>query len=173
MRKLFFTLLVAFLANQAFADSILIESFEYANHDFEKPTGWICENNSWLCGYLEKDHNRIPHSGNWYAFSNADESWMYMPLYLITSMHYRFTCWAISDGEFQLEFWTGKTPDPNSMHTQLLSATINGDTYDSFTVPTTEELAAAFPAAIPADAKTDAELEAEWKVKNALDENGN
>ena len=35
MRKLFFTLLVAFLANQAFADSILIESFEYANHDFD------------------------------------------------------------------------------------------------------------------------------------------
>ena len=53
------------------------------------------------------------------------------------------------------------------------SITINGDTYDSFTFPTTEELAAAFPAAIPADAKTDAELETEWKGKNAVDEAGN
>lgn len=130
MKKLLLTLLVAFFANQTFADSILIEGFEYANHDFEKPVGWICENNSWLCGYLEKDHNRIPHSGNWYAFSDADDSWMYMPLYLITSMHYRFTCWAISDGEFQLEFWTGKTPDPNNMHTLLLSTTVSGDSYE-------------------------------------------
>lgn len=38
--------------------------------------------------------------------------------------------------------------------------TVNGDNYDAFTFPTTEELAAAFPTAIPEGAKTDAELEA-------------
>ena len=130
MRKLLLTLLVAFFANQTFADSVLIEGFEYANHDLEKPTGWICDDNSWLCGYLEKDHNRIPHSGNWYAFSNTDDSWMYMPLYLIPDVQYRFNCWAISDGEFQLEFWTGTTPGPDNMHTQLFTTTISGGTYE-------------------------------------------
>ena len=63
----------------AFAGSILIEGFEYANHDFVKPIGWVCDDDSWLCGYLEKDHNRIPHTGNWYAFSNADDSSSIIP----------------------------------------------------------------------------------------------
>ena len=130
MKKLILTLFLGLIASQTFASSILIEGFEYANHDFEKPIGWTCDDNSWLCGYLEKDHNRIPHSGNWYAFSNSDDAWMYMPLYLLTSMNYRFTCWAISDGDFQLEFWTGTAPDPENMHTQLLSATVGGGAYE-------------------------------------------
>ncbi len=130
MKKTLLTLLMAFLANLTFADSLLIEGFEYANHDFEKPVGWTCDDNSWLCGYLEKDHNRIPHSGNWYAFSNAEDSWMFMPLYLITTMNYRFNCWAISDGEFQLEFWAGATPHPDDMQTQLLAATVSSGTYE-------------------------------------------
>ena len=129
MKRLILILLAAFWANMTFADSVLLEGFEYANHDLEKPIGWTCEDNSWLCGYLEKDHNRIPHSGNWYAFSNAEDSWMYMPLYLITSMNYRFTCWAIADGDSQLEFWAGSAPDPDQMHALLLSETVGDGIY--------------------------------------------
>ena len=118
------------MAAYAFAGSILIEGFEYANHDLVKPIGWICDDDSWLCGYLEKDHNRIPHSGNWYAFSNADDSWMFMQVYLISSLQYRFNCWAISDGDCQLEFWAGPTPNINAMHTQLFSASIGSGFYE-------------------------------------------
>lgn len=130
MKKTLFTLLLAFLTNLVFADSILIESFEYANHDLEKPVGWICDDNSWLCGYMEKDHNRIPHSGNWYAFSDSDDAWMFMPLYLISSMNYRFSCWTISEGEYQLEFCAGPVPNPENMHTQLFTTNVSGGIYE-------------------------------------------
>ena len=129
MKKLFLTLMMAVMANMAFAGSILIEGFEYANQDLVKPIGWVCDDNSWLCGYQEKDHNRIPHSGNWYAFSDADDAWMFMQLYLFNGMQYRFTCWAISDGDCQLEFWAGSSPDASAMHTQLLSSSV-GDFYE-------------------------------------------
>ena len=115
-----------------FAGNILNEGFEYANHDLEKPVGWVCDDNSWLCGYLEKDHNRMPHSGNWYAFSDTEDAWMYMPMYLIPSMRYRFTCWAISDDSFQLEFWAGTSPHPDDMHTLLLSETVASGMYEKF-----------------------------------------
>ena len=120
------------MATCSFADSILIEGFEYANHDLEKPIGWTCDDNSWLCGYHEKDHNRVPHSGNWYAFSDAEDAWMFMPLYLIQNMRYRFTCWAISDGDLQLEFWAGSTPHLDDMHTLLLSETVTGGVYKEY-----------------------------------------
>ena len=132
MKKTLFTFLLAFLTNLVFADSILIEGFEYANHDLEKPIGWTCDDDSWLCGYLEKDHNRLPHTGNWYAFSNAEDAWMFMPMYLIQSMKYRFTCWAISDGDLQLEFWAGSTSHPDDMHTLLLSETVTGGVYKAY-----------------------------------------
>ena len=140
MKKLFLTLLMAIMAHTSFAGSILIEGFEYANHDLVKPIGWVCDDNSWLCGYLEKDHNRIPHSGNWYAFSDADDSWMFMQLYLFTGMQYRITCWAISDGDCQLEFWAGSSPNADGMSTLLYSATV-GNAYEKVsnyieTVPT-------------------------------------
>ena len=130
MKKFLLTLSIALITSLSFADSILLEGFEYANHDLEKPIGWTCNDNSWLCGYLEKDHNRMPHTGNWYAFTDTDDSWMYMPLYLLTNMDYRFTCWAISDGDFQLEFWAGTAPDENQMHTLLLSSAVSGGAYE-------------------------------------------
>ena len=132
MKKTLFTFLACLVASFAYAGSILIEGFEYANHDETSPIGWTCDDDSWLCGFHEKDHNRIPHTGNWYAFSNADESWMYMPLYLIPSMRYRFTCWAISDGSFQLEFWAGGSPDPNGMTVNLMSVTVESGAYEKF-----------------------------------------
>ena len=123
MKKYLLSLLIALIASPAMAGSILIEGFEYANHDLERPIGWSSDNNAWLSGYLEKDHNRIPHSGNWYAFSNADDAWMFMQLYLIPTMQYRVTCWAISDGSCQLEFWAGSSPAIDDMHTLLLANT--------------------------------------------------
>ena len=129
MKKLLLTLLVCLTATCAFAGSILIEGFEYANHDLESPIGWICDDNSWLCGYLEKDHNRIPHTGNWYAFAEDDEAWMFMPMYLIPSMQYRFTTWAISDGQYSLSLWAGSAPDRESMTHQFHSETISSQQY--------------------------------------------
>ena len=132
MKKLLLTLIVSLMVSHALAGNILYESFEYANHDLEKPIGWICDDNSWLCGYLEKDHNRIPHSGNWYAFSDTEDAWMFMPMYLISSMKYRFTCWAISDKTYQLEFWAGANPNPDSMHKLLLSTSVTSGNYEKF-----------------------------------------
>lgn len=132
MKKLIISIIACLMAATSHAGSILIEGFEYANHDSTKPIGWTCDDDSWLCGYTEKDHNRIPHSGNWYAFTNAEESWMFMPLYLLSSMKYRINCWAVSDGEFQLEFWAGHSARPDAMHTELLSATVGSGVYDKF-----------------------------------------
>ena len=129
MKRLLLSLLTGLIASPAFALSILIEGFEYANHDMGTPIGWTSDDNSWCCGYLEKDHNRMPHTGNWYAFSNADESWMFMQLYLIPTMQYRITSWAISDGNGLLEFWAGTSPAARDMHTLLLSATVGSDGY--------------------------------------------
>ena len=133
MKKLLLTLLICITTTCAFAGNILNESFEYANHDLESPVGWNCNDNSWLCGYLEKDHNRIPHTGNWYVFNDTEDAWMYMPMYLIPTMRYRFSCWAISDGAYQLEFWAGTSPNPDDMHIQLLSATVASGEYERFT----------------------------------------
>ncbi len=130
MKKLLLTLLVCLASTTAFADTVFTEGFEYANHDFGTPIGWICNDSSWRCGYLEKDHNRIPHTGNWYAFSDTDNAWMFMPFSLFSRMQYRFSCWAISDGDCQLEFWTGTDASPESMHTLLLSTLVGGGEYE-------------------------------------------
>ena len=132
MKKSLLTLLICLTAGFSFAGNLLNESFEYANHDLEKPVGWICDDSSWLCGYLEKDHNRLPHTGNWYAFSDTEDAWMYMPIYMIPGMRYRFTSWSISDGEYRLEFWAGSAPNPDDMHTLLLSATVASNEYERF-----------------------------------------
>ena len=130
MKRILLTSLVCLMATAAMAGNLLNEGFEYTNHDMTKPVGWICDDNSWLCGYLEKDHNRLPHTGNWYAFSDTEDAWMFMPIYLIPTMRYRFTCWAVTDDYFQLEFWTGSAANPNDMHTLLLSETITSGTYE-------------------------------------------
>ena len=130
MKNLFLTLLVCLTTTTAFADIILTEGFEYANHDLETPVGWTSDDGSWICGYLEKDHNRVAHTGNWYAFNNAEDAWMYMPLSLFSRMQYRISCWAISDGDFQLEFWAGDAPHADNMHTPLLNTLVSGGIYE-------------------------------------------
>lgn len=134
MKKWIVTLLLLFAANFAFADSVLIEGFEYANHDGESPVGWTCDDSSWVCGYLEKDHNRMPHSGNWYAYTNGAESWMFMPIYMSTELKYRFSLWAISDGDYQLEIWAGNEANSNAMTQLLLDDIVSSGSYDKFSV---------------------------------------
>lgn len=134
MKKLTLTLFALLLASFSFADSILIEGFEYANHDNATPVGWTCDNESWLCGYQEKDHNRIPHTGNWYAYTNAEESWMYMPLFLSADLKYRFSAWVISDGSYELEFWGGNGANPSQMVQCLQTFEISQNEYEKVAV---------------------------------------
>ena len=138
MKKYFLTLLLLCLTGLSFAGNIFIEGFEYGNHDFECPVGWNCDDGSWLSGYLEKDHNRLPHSGNWYAFSNADDSWMFMQLFLTPSLQYRFTWWAISDGSCQIELWAGSSPSADDMHTLLHSTTVGSEAYEKVSAYVTD-----------------------------------
>ncbi len=130
MKKALLTLLICLIASFTFADNIFFEGFEYANHDMTTPIGWTCPDESWLCGYMDKDHNRAAHSGNWYAFTNADESWMFMPLFFSSQLKYRFSYWAISDGTYDVEFWAGDEGDAAHMTQLLFSTTISGDEYE-------------------------------------------
>lgn len=132
MKKLLITLLIVFTAKFAFADSVLIEGFEYGNHDGETPVGWICNDNSWAAGYLEKDLNRKPHTGNWYAYTTTDDSWMFMELFMSNRLKYRYYFWTISDGEYDVEIWAGNAPSADQMTHLLLSTTINNSEYSRF-----------------------------------------
>ena len=134
MKYLLFTLFALALSLTTFADSLLIEGFEYGNHDLTTPVGWTCNDQSWLCGYLEKDHNRIPHTGNWYAFTDAEECWMFMPMYLSSQLKYRFACWAISDGNYDLEFWAGNEAVADQMTHCLGTFNVDGGDYDKMSV---------------------------------------
>lgn len=129
MKKTFLTLLACLALTSVQASSILFESFEYANHDLQVPTGWISGNDSWLCGYLDKDHNRTPHTGNWYAFTDADESWMFTPLFISSQLKYRFSCWAITDGSYTLEFWAGNNASVEGMSQLLFTTTVSSSNY--------------------------------------------
>ena len=132
MRRFVITLLILFAATVSYADSVLIEGFEYGNHDGETPIGWNVANNSWAAGYLEQDHNRIPHSGNWYAYTNSAESWMFMEIYMSQQLKYRFSLWAISDGDFQLEIWAGNNPYPSAMTQLMLNEIVSSGSYEKF-----------------------------------------
>lgn len=132
MKKLFITLLIMFVSRLAFADSVFIEGFEYGNHDGEVPAGWTCVDGSWVTGYLEKDHNRKPYSGNWYAYTAADDSWMFMELFMSHELRYRYYFWAISEGEYDIEVWAGNGPSTDQMTHMLFSTTVNSDEYSRF-----------------------------------------
>ena len=134
MKQLTLTFLALLLALNSFADNIFMESFEYANHDNEPPIGWICEDQSWLCGYQDKDHNRSPHTGNWYAYTDAEESWMFMPLFFSSELKYRYSFWTVSDGTYEVEFWLGNEANTAQMEQQLFSTTVSQGEYDKVSV---------------------------------------
>lgn len=132
MKKILFVLLACLVPTFLFASSVLIEGFEYANHDMTTPIGWTCDDDSWLCGYLEKDHNRRPHSGNWYAFTNADDAWMFMEVFAGSTLKYRYSFWGISDGEFEVELWIGNGASANQMTQRLFTTTVSSGEYELF-----------------------------------------
>ena len=129
MKKYIVTLLLLLAAELGFAINTFFDGFEYGNHDLQSPIGWTCDDDSWLCGYLEKDHNRVAHTGDWYAFTNSDESWMFMPMFMGHNLKYRFSLWAISDGDYQIEIWAGDASDPASMTHMLMSETVTENGY--------------------------------------------
>lgn len=130
MKKFYLLLFACILAISAFADSIFYDGFEFSNHDMEVPIGWTSNDQSWLCGYLEKDHNRKPHTDNWYAFTNSNDSWMFTEVFMVGQLKYRFSCWVISDGSFTLEFWAGNGTSVNLMTTKMFSVEINNENYE-------------------------------------------
>lgn len=132
MKRVIITLLILLAVGFAKADTILIEGFEYGNHDGETPVGWITADDTWLCGYQEQDHNRKPHTGNWYAYTNSTESWMFMELNLSDQLKYRFKLWAVSDGGYQLNIWAGDAPDPSAMTRLLLDDIVSSSNYEQF-----------------------------------------
>lgn len=132
MKKFYITLIILLAAHVVRAESIFNESFEYANHDGEIPAGWACDDSSWLCGFQEKDHNRKPHSGSWYAYTNAEEAWMFMPIYFSNLVQYRCSYWAISDGSYDVELWAGTQASEGDMVQLLYTATINSGVYEKF-----------------------------------------
>jgi len=132
MKKLVFTLLIVNFILICRAGNIFMESFEYANTDMTAPNGWVCDDESWLCGYLEKDHNRIAHTGDWYAFTNANDSWMFMDSFISTDLKYRFSFWGISDGSYEVEFWGGNEASENGMTQLFFTVTVNSGKYEKF-----------------------------------------
>jgi len=65
----------------------------------------------------------------------------------------------------------GFGPEGSTRATRAI--TVNGDTYDAFPFPSTEELAAAFPTTIPADADEVSQLETLYKDQTVQDQWGN
>ena len=133
MKKTLLIWLLAFVPAFAFASSIFQDSFEYANHDMTAPIGWTCDDDSWLCGHFDKDHNRTAHDGDWYAFTNADDAWMFMPLWIGSELKYRFSSWVISDGTYELEFWAGTEDNAEHMSQLLFTVTVSSGNYEQFT----------------------------------------
>lgn len=132
MKRFVITLLILIATRFAYAGSILFDSFEYANQDGQAPNGWVTANDTWLAGYLPKDHNRIAHTGNWYAYTDSNESWMFMQMNMSEQLKYRFSLWAISDGGYQLEIWAGSAAYPSAMTQLLLSDIVNIGGYEHF-----------------------------------------
>ena len=133
MKRIFLFLSIVMSASTLFADEILNETFEYGNHDLEKPIGWYCDDNSWLCGHFDKDHNRCAHAGDWYAFAEADDAWMFMPLPIFQEMHYNISFWAISDGDFDVEVKIAPTATPEGMSVDFMSLTrVNATSYEQY-----------------------------------------
>ena len=134
MKRFFTTLIIMFLGlGQGFADSIFFDSFEFANHDGETPIGWTCDDESWICGHYNQDHNRMAHSGEWYAYNNSADAWMFIPMFIGNSNKYRFSLWSITDGGYDLEVWAGNEANQEAMTQRLLFEAVTNTSYEKFT----------------------------------------
>lgn len=132
MKKFIIALIILLAVGVMQAKNLLTEGFEYANHDGETPMGWTCDDASWLCGFQDKDHNRTPHSGSWYTYTNANESWMFIPVYFSTQLQYKFSYWAVSDGSYTVELWAGTQATVGDMEQLFLTETVNNTSYEVF-----------------------------------------
>ena len=133
MKKLFFTLLICFIASYGKCETIFQDGFEYANAEGEVPVGWTSPEKGWICGKFEKDHNCKPHSGNWYCYTQNNESWLFLRADALFGIHYNFSFWAISDGAYQMEICYGDNPNPESMNGWIATAyEISNANYQQF-----------------------------------------
>lgn len=133
MKKLLFILLICFTVCYAYSESIFQDGFEYANTEGEVPVGWTSPENGWICGKFEQDHNCKPHSGNWYIYSQDEESWLFLRADALFGLHYNLSFWAISEGAFQMEICYGNNPNPESMSGWIAEPfEISNDNYQQF-----------------------------------------
>lgn len=134
MKRFLTTLIIMLLGGGfCFAESIFFDSFEYANQEGESPAGWTCEDSSWICGHNNQDHNRMPHSGEWYVYNNSSDAWMFTSIFIGSDNMYRLSLWAITDGDYELEIWAGSEADPNAMTQLLVSQVVYNTNYEEFT----------------------------------------
>lgn len=133
MKRLSIFVIAILLCVPCAFSQIFEEGFESGNTDEMPPTGWICDDAGWICGYQEKTRNRIPHSGEWYAYASYNtDKWMYKEVSLTEGSYYRVSFWHITDGigSFSFEIKAGNAPQTQSMTTQVLAPmTINNNTY--------------------------------------------
>lgn len=138
MKKYFILFILSFLLLPISAQVIVDESFETGNTDLTAPSGWICDDGGWVCGYLEKDRNRIAHSGDWYVFASYNtDKWMYKQIEVEANAYYRISFWHITNGigSFNFEIKAGDNATSSAMTTTILpQTTINNSTYEQINV---------------------------------------
>lgn len=135
MKKLLFILLICFTISYAYSETIFQDGFEYANTEGEVPIGWTSPENGWICGKFEQDHNRKPHSGNWYVFTQDEESWLFLRADALFGLHYKLSFWTITDGTFQMEICYGDSPNPESTNGWIAEPfEISTDDYQQFSI---------------------------------------
>ena len=132
MKKLFTLLILIFSISSLQAETILDESFEYGNNELQPPIGWISHDNLWLCSHLDMESGRVPHTGEWYAFTTASDTWMFMPIGLNAGNHYQIDLWANTESSATMEIVIASAPEPRSVIESFLPSTlITGNGYQN------------------------------------------
>lgn len=120
MKKALITLLFCLLAKYGFSDVIFQDSFEYGNTVGATPVGWVCNDQGWVSGHMEQGPSCKPRTGDWYAHTQAPDTWIFTSVTFITFIHYQLSLWTISDGAFQMEILFGDAPSPESMDLEIM-----------------------------------------------------
>ncbi len=127
MKRLYIAFFILMMSFSGFSQVIVNESFEQGNTDGEAPVDWICDDDGWRCGFQEQDHNRIPHSGDWYVYAKYNrEKWMYKEITTEANSVYRISFWYVTNGvgHFDFEIKAGNAANPSSMTTTILPETV-------------------------------------------------
>jgi len=132
MKRLFILMMTLLLVGSGFAQVLVEETFENGNADGQPPVGWICNDGGWKCGYQEKDHNRIPHEGDWYVYSTYNtDVWMYKEINVTADVWYKVSFWHVTNpgDQFDLQVKVGNSPTPEGMTHPILSMVVDNDEY--------------------------------------------